>query len=137
MFCISLMKFQIFDYYFDAIVNVLNFFLFSAGEWKSNWFLYTDIIFSLHSHVNTNSLWILLDYVHTQLWHPQIMSLVSSFPIVVYFKEIFLHCCYCSLSKSCPTLWDPMTAYSMPGFPVLPYFLEFAEIHVHWVSDAI
>ena len=26
---------------------------------------------------------------------------------------------------------------SMPGFPVLPYLLEFAEIHVHGVSAAI
>ena len=31
---------------------------------------------------------------------------------------------------------DPMN-YSMPGFPVLHYLLEFAQIHVHWVSDAI
>ena len=27
----------------------------------------------------------------------------------------------------------PQTA----GFPVLHYLLEFAQIHVHWVSDAI
>ena len=26
---------------------------------------------------------------------------------------------------------------SMPGFPVLHYLLDFAQIHVHWVSDAI
>ena len=26
---------------------------------------------------------------------------------------------------------------SMPGFLVLYYLLEFAQIHVHWVSDAI
>ena len=26
---------------------------------------------------------------------------------------------------------------STPGFPVLPYLLEFAQTHVHWVSDAI
>ena len=25
----------------------------------------------------------------------------------------------------------------MPGFPVLHYFLEFAQIHAHWVVDAI
>ena len=39
-------------------------------------------------------------------------------------------------AKSCPTLCDPRV-YSMPGFPVLHYILEFAQIHVHWVSDAI
>ena len=34
------------------------------------------------------------------------------------------------VSKLCPTLCDPMD-YSMLGFPVLYYFLEFAQIHVH------
>ena len=33
-------------------------------------------------------------------------------------------------------LCDPMEC-SMPGFPVLHHFLEFAETHVHWVSNAI
>ena len=36
----------------------------------------------------------------------------------------------------CPTLCDPM-GYSTPGFPILHYLPEFAQIHVHWVSDAI
>ena len=27
--------------------------------------------------------------------------------------------------------------YSTPGFPVLHYIPEFAQIHVHWVGDAI
>ena len=44
--------------------------------------------------------------------------------------------CCCSVTKSCPTLCDPMD-YSMPGFPVLHYLLEFAQIRVHWVGDAI
>ena len=26
--------------------------------------------------------------------------------------------------------------FSTPGFPVLHYFLEFAQTHVHWVGDA-
>ena len=43
---------------------------------------------------------------------------------------------YCSVSKLCLTLCDPMNC-SMPGFPVLHYLLEFAQTHVHWVSDAI
>ena len=45
-------------------------------------------------------------------------------------------CSYCSVAKSCLTLCDPMD-YSMPGFPVLHCFLEFAQTHVHWVNDAI
>ena len=44
---------------------------------------------------------------------------------------------YCwSVDKLCPlfaTLWTGST----PGFPVLQCLLEFAQIHVHWVSDAI
>ena len=35
---------------------------------------------------------------------------------------------------SCLTLWDPMDC-SMPAFP--DYLLEFAQIHVCWVSDAV
>ena len=42
----------------------------------------------------------------------------------------------CYSAKSCPTLYDPMD-YSMPDFPILHYLPEFAQIHVHWVSDVI
>ena len=42
----------------------------------------------------------------------------------------------CSVAKSCLTLCDPMDC-SMPGFPVLHYLPEYAQTHVHWVSDAI
>ena len=42
----------------------------------------------------------------------------------------------CSITQSCPTLCDPMDC-SMPGSPVLHYLLEFAQTHVHGVSDAI
>ena len=43
---------------------------------------------------------------------------------------------YCSVTQSCPTLCNPMDC-STPGFPVLHYLLEFAQTHIHWVSDAI
>ena len=45
-------------------------------------------------------------------------------------------CCFCSITKSWLTLFDPMDR-STPGFHVLHYFKEFAQTHVHWVSDAI
>ena len=45
-------------------------------------------------------------------------------------------CCCHSVTRSCPALCDLLDC-SMPGFPVLHYFPEFAQIHVHWVSDAI
>ena len=46
------------------------------------------------------------------------------------------HCCFCPVTQSCPTLCDP-TDCSMPAFPVLHYLLGFAQMHVHWVNDAI
>ena len=54
---------------------------------------------------------------------------------VLPLEYIQLSCC--SVTKSsCPTAWDPMDC-STPGFPVLHHLLEFAQIRVHWVSDAI
>ena len=44
-------------------------------------------------------------------------------------------CCF-SVVQSCLTLCNLMNC-STPGFPVLHYLLEFAQIHVDWVSDAI
>ena len=44
--------------------------------------------------------------------------------------------CCCSVSKSCLILCNPMNC-SIPGFPGLHYLPEFAQTHVHWVSDAI
>ena len=47
----------------------------------------------------------------------------------------FWGCCCCSIAKSCPTLCDP--DYSLSDSSVLHYLPEFAQIHVHWVGDAI
>ena len=44
--------------------------------------------------------------------------------------------CCCSVTKLCQTLCNPM-GYSTPGFPVLHHLLEFAQTHVHRISDAI
>ena len=41
-----------------------------------------------------------------------------------------------TVAQSCLSLCDPMDC-SMPGFPILPYLLEFAQTHVHQVGDAI
>ena len=43
---------------------------------------------------------------------------------------------FSSVTQSCPTLCDPMT-HSTPGLPVHHKLLEFTQIHVHRVSDAI
>ena len=42
----------------------------------------------------------------------------------------------CSVAQSCLTLFDHV-ACSMPGFPVLHHLLEFAQMYVHWIGDAI
>ena len=42
----------------------------------------------------------------------------------------------CSVTKSCLTLFEPVDCSTL-GFPVLHYLLEFAQTHVHWVSDVI
>ena len=44
--------------------------------------------------------------------------------------------CWCSVTKSCPTLCDPMDCRK-PGFPVLHCLPEFAQTHVHLVRNAI
>ena len=43
---------------------------------------------------------------------------------------------FSSVAESCPTLCNSMNC-SMPGFPVLHYLPEFAQIHLHSVSEAI
>ena len=45
-------------------------------------------------------------------------------------------CCCCWVTKSCPTLCNPMDS-STPGFLVPHHLLKFAEVHVHCVGDAI
>ena len=43
---------------------------------------------------------------------------------------------FSSVTQSCPTLCDPKEC-STPGFPAHHQLLEFAQTHVHWVSDVI
>ena len=43
---------------------------------------------------------------------------------------------FSSVTQSCPTLCDPMNR-STPGLPVHYQLLDFTQIHVHGVSDAI
>ena len=45
------------------------------------------------------------------------------------------HLCCSSVTKSCPTLCDPMDC-TAPDFPVLHYLLEFAQTHVQSVMPS-
>ena len=49
------------------------------------------------------------------------------------FYSPYARSCCCSVTKSGPTLWDPVDS-SMTGFPVLHCLQEFAQTHVHWVG---
>ena len=49
--------------------------------------------------------------------------------LIAKYYEVFS-----SVVQSCPTLCDPMDC-SMPGSPVLHHLPEFAQTHVHWVSE--
>ena len=44
--------------------------------------------------------------------------------------------CFCSVTKSSLTLYDPRDC-STPDFPVLHYLPEFVQTHFQWGSDAI
>ena len=61
-----------------------------------------------------------------------------AFSDIYIYTYIYLCLCIllCLVVQLCLTLSNPMH-WSMPGFPVLHYLSEFAEIYVHWVSDAI
>ena len=58
-------------------------------------------------------------------------TLVNS---LINSKNFFLNCC--SVTKSCLTLCDLMD-YCVPGFLILHCLPEFAQTHIHWISDAI
>ena len=68
-----------------------------------------------------------------------------SFPRLLFCLKTFSRTCLrclsvfhqlSSVAELCLTLCDPMD-YSIPGFPMLYYLLEFAQTHVHYVSDTI
>ena len=61
-----------------------------------------------------------------------ILASPSSYHIII--TVFFLFCC--SATQSCLTLFDLMGC-STPSYSVLHYLPEFAQTHVHWVSDAI
>ena len=61
-------------------------------------------------------------------------SWVSLMPHVSVLRSSTVSCC--SVTKSCLTFCNPMDC-STPGFPVHHYLPEFAQTHVHWISDSI
>ena len=81
------------------------------------------------------------DYLQSEVWKlRQLVKTRMTFQTeeIARGRElcVVLFCCCCSVTKLCLTLCDFMDC-SMPGSPVLHHLLEFAQTHVHWVSDAI
>ena len=70
-----------------------------------------------------------------QIIAPEVIQTVSTC-LKCYGSCTYVCCCSFSVIKSCLTLLDPMGC-STPGFSVLHHLPEFAQIHVHWVGDAI
>ena len=72
------------------------------------------------------------------------IAIVYTYCILRYNRQIDIQpshacgqdCCCCSVTKSCPTLHNPMD-YSTPSFPVPHHLLEIAQFYVHCISDAI
>ena len=61
---------------------------------------------------------------------------VFAYHLNFLIPKSLVSCCCCSVSKSCPTLLDPLDSSTL-GFPVLHDLPEFAQTHVCWVGDAI
>ena len=83
-----------------------------------------------HTHTHTHTYFFFHIFFHYRLWQ------------YVEYSFLFYTVGPCWLSilyivvQLCPTLFGPMDC-GMPGFPVLPYLPEFAQTHVHGVSEAI
>ena len=73
---------------------------------------------------------------HTQIYLFQHNLIISVLCICKFAYLLQLTSCSLELSKTCLTLRSLMNC-STSGFPVLHHLLEFAQTHVHWVSDAI
>ena len=78
------------------------------------------------------------NYYEKKNWMKQIHVCVCVCVLESVYKYIYMciyvcvYFCCCSVTKSCLTLFDFVDC-STPGFPVLHYLLEFAQIHIHWV----
>ena len=144
--------------YLLTVVNLLLFFDFSSWDHfipykniaeaveRALLALISPKVTILHRHstmVKTKKLTLIPCYDLTYKFYADITSCPSNVSFLVQnpMQDQTSHLvvtsfCCCSVAQSCPTFCDP-TDCSTPGFPVLHYLLEFTQIHVHWVSDAI
>ena len=74
-----------------------------------------------------------ISFLDSSLFMIILYNICNCYQLIFYYKN---GCCCFSVAQLCPTLYNPMDC-RMPGFLVLHYLSEFAQTHVHWVSDAI
>ena len=87
------------------------------------------------THVSCNSFIGRRILYHWATWKAWRVIILNNKKGVLYHFSLLLVSC-CSDSKLCLTLCNPVSCI-MPGFSVLHYLPEFAQMNVHWVSDAI
>ena len=105
------------------------------GKWKNRRDHYFPEVVHSGEQANvrfTESSWEWLALILKLKWH-MAASLTLTHGLSPGVKASVFHY---SVAKSCPTLCDLMDC-SMPGFHVLHSPLKFAQICIHWVSDAI
>ena len=90
-------------------------------------------LFFLHTHIN--SLFHSLIPTYTKQ-HVSLLQRITGTHWPILSLPILMRIQFSSVTQSCPTLCDPMNR-SMPGLPVHHQLPEFAQTHVHRVSDAI
>ena len=83
-------------------------------------------------------------HIHTKSnkWNQNVINFLakqkfkSFLKCVYYLCYLYVCCCCCSVAQSCLTLCNPWTA-ACPGLPVPHHLPEFAQLHVHCISDAV
>ena len=58
------------------------------------------------------------------------------FQVLRFIRQLDSKGCCCSIAQSCLTLCNSLDC-RMPGLPVPHHLPEFAQVHVHCISDAI
>ena len=72
----------------------------------------------------------LISLWRTRRVHSKVQPSLQSHRALIHFRSV------CSAAKSCPNLCNPMDC-TMPGFPVPLHLLKFAQVHVHYIGNAI
>ena len=85
--------------------------------------------------------WRCILQVYVQVWHMKLFPWSEDktcfmWCFYFFFPVSFVYHLLCSVAQSCLTLCIPVDC-STPDFPLLHYLPEFAQTHVHRVSDAI